>query len=186
MECEHRVRMRYGGLLLVGCWLLIAVSSVGAATVSDMLGRTVVVPDRPLRVVSLAPSLTETVYGLGRGDWLVGVTEFCDYPPEARSKTRVGGIAAPSLERIVSLAPDLVLTTAEGNSRNTMEQLERLGIATFALKPDSYAGVIGSIESLGRVLGAERAAWRVVGEIQERVRASGPPWPIARTRGFFI
>ena len=170
MGCWCRMCLRGGGLLLVGCWLLIAASSVGAATVSDMLGRTVVVPDRPLRVVSLAPSLTETVYALGRGDWLVGVTEFCDYPPEARSKPRVGGIAAPSLERIVSLAPDLALTTAEGNSRNTMEQLERLGISTFALKPDSYAGVIGSIESLGRVLGAERAAWRVVQEIQERVR----------------
>ena len=167
----HRACMRGGGLLLAGCWLLIAASSVCAATVSDMLGRTVVVPDRPLRVVSLAPSLTETVYALGRGDWLVGVTDFCDYPPEARTKPRVGGIAAPSLERIVSRAPDLALTTAEGNSRTTMEQLERLGIATFALKTDSYAGVIGSIESLGRVLGAERAAWRVVGEIRERVRA---------------
>ena len=108
MSCEHRVCIWGGGLLLVGCWLLIAASSVGAATISDMLGRTVVVPDRPLRVVSLAPSLTETVYGLGRGDWLVGVTEFCDYPPEARSKTRVGGIAAPSLERIVSLAPEVL------------------------------------------------------------------------------
>ena len=174
MGCGRRMWVRGGGLLLVGCWLLVAVTSVGAATVSDMLGRTVVVPDRPLRVVSLAPSLTETVYALGRGDWLVGVTEFCDYPPEARSKPRVGGIAAPSLERIVSLAPDLALTTAEGNSRNTMEQLERLGIATFALKPDSYAGVIGSIESLGRALGAERAAWRVV-------RAEGSPRDTART-----
>jgi len=134
-----------------------------------MLGRSIGVPDRPLRLVSLAPSLTETVYALGRGDWLVGVTEFCDYPAEARTKPKVGGTAAPNLERIVSLAPDLVLTTADGNSRKTLDQLDQLGIPTFALKPDSYEHVIGSISVLGRLLRAESAAGQVVREIQERV-----------------
>jgi iron complex transport system substrate-binding protein len=134
-----------------------------------MLGRNIGVPDRPLRLVSLAPSLTETVYALGRGDWLVGVTEFCDYPAEARTKPKVGGTTAPSLERIVSLAPDLVLTTADGNSRKTLEQLDQLGIPTFALKPDSYEHVIGSIALLGRVLRAEPLAGQVVRGIQERV-----------------
>lgn len=171
-----------GWSLLIGCWLLFVVASAEAGTVTDMLGRNVLVPDRPLRLVSLAPSLTETVYALGRGDWLVGVTEVCDYPPEARSKPKVGGIAAPSLERIVSLAPDLVLTTAEGNSRNTLEQLGRLGIATFALKPDNYAGVIESIAVLGRVLREEPAAAQVVRSIQDRVLAvrtmvAGRPQP---------
>ena len=157
------------GHLLIGCWLLLAAGSVEAGAATDMLGRDVHVPDRPLRLVSLAPSITETIYALGRGDWLVGVTDVCDYPPEARTKPKVGGIAAPSLERIVSLAPDLVLATAEGNSRNSLEQVERLGIPTFALKPDSYAHVIGSIAALGRVLRAEAAAEHVVREIRERV-----------------
>ncbi len=135
-----------------------------------MLGRSIRAPDRPLRLVSLAPSLTETVYALGRGDWLVGVTEVCDYPPEARTKPKVGGIAAPSLERIVALAPDVVLTTAEGNSLNTLEQMDRLGIAAFALKPDSYAGLIESVRALGRLLGADASADRVVREIETRVQ----------------
>jgi iron complex transport system substrate-binding protein len=163
--------VRQGLALLAGSCLLLGAWSAEAANVTDMLGRHIPVPDRPLRLVSLAPSLTETVYALGRGDWLVGVTDICDYPAEARAKPKVGGIAAPSLERIVSLSPDLVLTTAEGNSRNTLEQLERLGIVTFALKPDSYAGVIESMRALGRLLGAEPVARQVVGEIQERVRA---------------
>lgn len=155
--------------LLIGGMLLLTVAQAEAASVVDMLGRDVLVPDRSLRLVSLAPSLTETIYALGRGDWVAGVTDICDYPPEARTKPKVGGIAAPSLERIVSLAPDLVLATAEGNSRNTLEQLAQLGIPTFALKPDSYRHLIESIVALGRVLRAESAAELIAREIERRV-----------------
>src|SRR5512144_669062 len=69
--------------------LCIAVGVAPAAVVPDMLGRHVTIPDRPLRVVSLAPSITETIYALERGDWLVGVTDVCDYPPRARELPRV-------------------------------------------------------------------------------------------------
>jgi cobalamin transport system substrate-binding protein len=141
-----------------------------AAVVPDMLGRPVAIPDRPLRVVSLAPSITETVYALGRGEWLVGVTAVCDYPPPARALPKVGGIAAPSLEQIVRLRPDLVFATAEGNSRNLLDQLERLGLATFALRPDSYGGVVESIRAVGRALATDQGAHRVVDDMERSVR----------------
>jgi iron complex transport system substrate-binding protein len=157
--------------VLALCWLCAAASTAGAADVRDMLGRRIAIPDRPLRLVSLAPSITETVYALGREGWLVGVTAVCDYPPPARTLPRVGGIAAPSVERVVHLQPDLVLLTAEGNSRETMEQLERLGVATFALRPDSYAGALESMLILGRALGAELSARRIVEGIRDRVSA---------------
>jgi iron complex transport system substrate-binding protein len=141
-----------------------------AAIVSDMLGRPIEIPDRPLRLVSLAPSITETVYALGRGEWLVGVTAVCDYPPPARALPKVGGIAAPNLEQIVRLRPDVVFATAEGNSRDLLDQLERVGLATFALRPDSYAGVLESILAVGRALAADQPARRVVDELERSVR----------------
>jgi iron complex transport system substrate-binding protein len=155
-------------LLLWGAALCVTAE---AATVEDMLGRRTTIPDRPLRLVSMAPSITETMYALGRGEWLVGVTAVCDYPPQARALPKVGGIAAPNLEQIVRLRPDIVFTTAEGNSRDLLDQLERLGVITFALRPDSYGGVIESILAMGRAVGAEQAARRIVEEMQQRVRA---------------
>ncbi|MBI4735792.1 MAG: cobalamin-binding protein [candidate division NC10 bacterium] len=155
-------------LLTIFLWLVVAVSPAHAATLPDMLGRPVAVPDGPLRLVSLAPSLTEIVFALGRGDWLVGVTEFCDYPPAARSKPRIGGTMTPNLERVVQVRPDLVLATAEGNPRDRVAHLERLGIPVFAVKPDGYAGVLASIRTLGRVLRAEAEAAALSQEMERR------------------
>ncbi|MGD0265148.1 MAG: cobalamin-binding protein [Candidatus Methylomirabilota bacterium] len=158
--------------LLTGIlWLLLAAAPAQAATITDMLGRPVTVPDGPLRVVSLAPSLTEIVFALGRGDWLVGVTDFCDYPPEARSKPRVGGPMTPDLERVVRARPDLALATADGNPRETLAQLARLHIPVFAVKAEGYAGILGSAEAVGRALRAEREAAALVQDIQDRVAA---------------
>ena len=140
-----------------------------SADVMDMLGRSVFLPDRPLRLVSLAPSLTEIVFALGRGDWLVGVTNFCDYPAEARSKPKIGGSITPDLERIVGLRPDLVLATSDGNPRETMAQLARLHVPVFAVKPEAYAGILASIEAVGRALRAGGEAAALVQEIQGRV-----------------
>jgi len=145
-------------------------TAASAAAVPDMLGRPIEIPDRPLRLVSLAPSITETVYALGRGDWLVGVTAVCDYPAAARALPKVGGIAAPNLEQIVRLRPDLVLATAEGNARDLLDRLERLGLRTFALQPDSYDRVVDSIRVLGRALNADQAAHRVAGEVEQSVQ----------------
>jgi iron complex transport system substrate-binding protein len=163
----------WAALLILGI-AGVAVSAVlgaaEAAVVPDMLGRPVAIPDRPLRVVSLAPSITETIYAVGRGDWLIGVTDVCDYPPPARELPRVGGIAAPNLEQIVRLRPDLVFATAEGNARDLLDRLERLGLATFALQPDGYEGVVGSILAMGRALAAEPAARGIVDDIRRQVR----------------
>jgi len=163
-------------------WVLLVVTPAQAATLADMLGRPMTIPDGPMRVVSLAPSLTEIVFALGRGDSLVGVTDFCDYPPEARSKPRIGGPMTPDAERIVRLRPDLVLATAEGNPRDTVAQLARLRIPVFAVKPEGYAGILASIEAVGRALGAEAAATALTRDIQARVAAihravSGRPRP---------
>ena len=91
-----------------------------ALTVTDQTGRSLTLPAPPRRIVSLVPSVTEILFAIGAQDVLVGVTDFCDYPPEARKKPSVGGMVAPSLETIVALKPDLVVATSAGNRRETV------------------------------------------------------------------
>src|SRR5207245_8041803 len=94
-------------------WLLAVSPPVTAFTTRDMLGRDVTLAAPPARVVSLVPSVTEILYALNAEDVLVGVTDFCDFPPEARRKPRVGGMIAPSLEAIVAVRPDLAVATTD-------------------------------------------------------------------------
>jgi iron complex transport system substrate-binding protein len=126
--------------------------------VIDETGRKVNVPDHPQRLVSLAPSITEIVYALGLGDSLVGDTEYCDYPPDAKHKPHVGAVLNPSLEEIVALKPDLALGIAEANRREIAEQLERLGIPLYGLTAHTMDDMLRSVDDLGGLLGKQNAA----------------------------
>jgi len=132
-----------------------AEGSAGLVRVTDETGRAVAVPQPVRRIVSLAPNLTETLFALGLGDRVVGVTDYCDYPPEATTKEHVGGPVSPNLEKIAALRPDLVLATRSGGNRlSTVQSLETLGIAVFATDPHSVDEVILSTERLGELAGA--------------------------------
>jgi iron complex transport system substrate-binding protein len=124
--CRRIVEARSLGALAL--LLLFSASAISARVVTDQTGRRVNLPDHPRRLVSIAPSITETLYSLGLGDRLVGDTDYCDYPPQAKALPHVGALLNPSLEKIVALKPDLVLGTDEANRRETADQLERLGI----------------------------------------------------------
>ena len=129
-----------------------------AGEVTDMLGRRVRIPDHAARIVSLAPSITETVFVLGDGDRLVGVTDYCDYPPEATRKPRVGGISTPSFEAILALRPDLILATSESNYEEHVQRLASLGLPVYVIRPVDFETVLESIERIGVVLGREAPA----------------------------
>lgn len=150
--------------------LLFLVASAPARQVIDQTGRSVNVPERPQRLISLAPSITETIYALGLGGRLVGNTDYCDYPPEAKQKPRVGSVLNPNLERIVALKPDLVIGSAEANRLETADRLERLGIPLYGVTAHTVDEALASIEDLGRALGDEAAARNVV--VQLRARAA--------------
>jgi iron complex transport system substrate-binding protein len=139
--------------------------------ITDQTGRRVNIPENPQRLISLAPSITETLYALGLGDRIVGDTTYCDYPPEARLKPHVGALLNPSLEKIVALKPDLVLGVAESNRRETADQLERLGIPLYGLTAHSVKDTLISIEDLGQVLGQEARARLLVAGLRRRVGA---------------
>ena len=137
--------------------------------VTDEVGRTVRVPVNPVRIVSLAPSLTETVYALGAEDRLVGDTDYCDYPPEAQKKRKVGGVIDPNLEEIAALHPELVLVTKGANRLETVRALDTFGIPTYATDPHEVDEIITSTEKLADVLNVPAAGKAVAEDLQRRL-----------------
>jgi iron complex transport system substrate-binding protein len=137
--------------------------------VTDEAGRTVRVPQPVRRIVSLAPSLTETIYALGLQDRLVGDTDYCDYPADAQKKTKVGGAINPSLEQIVALHPDLVLVTKGLNRLETVHSLDTLGISSYATDPHTVDEIITSSKKLADVLGASEAGSSVAADMHHRL-----------------
>jgi len=149
--------------------LLGAAVDAAAFTVRDMHGVDVVLKAPPQRIVSLVPSATELIYALGGEDRLVGRTDFCDYPPAAKSKTSVGGMISPSLETLVALKPDLVIVTSSGNREETFKQIERLGIAVYRVGADRISEVKEVARRMGQLTGREAAVGPLLDAIDRRV-----------------
>ncbi|GAB4390827.1 MAG: helical backbone metal receptor [Thermodesulfovibrionales bacterium] len=122
------------------------------------------------RIVSLAPSMTETLYALGLGDKVVGVTAFCDYPPEAREKPAVGGMSNPSLEAVVSLRPDLVVLTTDGNPKEFEERLRSLGIRTYVFRARTMGELPAGIREMGEALGVGERAGALASRMEATFR----------------
>jgi iron complex transport system substrate-binding protein len=115
--------------------LVLLPSPAPTLTLMDQTGREVTLPVPPRRIVSLVPSVTEVLFAIAAQDLLVGVTDFCDYPPEARRKPSVGGMVAANLETILMLKPDIVIATTAGNREETVVQLQRLRIPVYLVNP---------------------------------------------------
>ena len=119
------------------------------------------------RIISLAPSVTETLFGLGLGDRVVGVTQYCDYPPEARNKAKVGGFHNPNYEAVMALRPDLVvMLESEAQPRQVFD---RLGVDTLQMHHKSIDGILDSIDLLGTTFGAEPRAEEITSDIRARL-----------------
>lgn len=126
-------------------------------------------PPPPKRIVSLAPALTETIFSLGLGDRVVGVTNDCDRPDEARSKAKVGGMANPSLEAIIALKPDIVVMTTDGNPKVISKWLTKLGIKTYIFKSRRLNELPAGIREMGQALGAGPASDHLAENIEKSI-----------------
>lgn len=140
-------------------------------SVTDEAGRTVKVPAKVERVVSLAPNLTEIVYAVGAGDQLVGNTTYCDYPEAARNVAKVGDTLQPSIERILSLRPQLVLVSTASQLEAFTRQLDEHGIVVYVTNPGDLEGVFRSLENVGQLLNHEEQAKQLVQQL--RTSAAG-------------
>lgn len=141
-----------------------------ARSVMDQLDRKVRLPKEIDRIVSLAPSITESIFAIDQGHKVVGVTRYSDYPPQVKDIPSVGSYINLNVEKIVSLRPDLCLATKDGNPYQTIQQLERAGIPVYALDPRDLPAVMDTIEELGRLLGAQEQADQVVGEMRAELK----------------
>ncbi len=139
-------------------------------TLTDAFGNTVEIEETVERIVSLAPSHTETLYALGLGDQVVGVTEFCNYPPEVADKPKVGGFANIDLEMVVGLEPNLVLATSL-HVAEAVPALQERGVTVFVTDPQTVAETLETILTIGKVTGREEAAETLVAQMQERIDA---------------
>jgi len=180
MEVRNRLWRAALSALLFAAPLPLSVSARvqnGAAPalreVTDETGRVVKIPQPVLRIVSLAPSLTETVYALGLQDRLVGDTDYCDYPADAAKKHKVGGAINPNMEEVAALKPDVVLVVKSLNRLETVRALEQLGIAVYSADPHSVGDVLSSMKKLSGVLGADDAGARLDEKLEGRLATIG-------------
>lgn len=138
---------------------------------TDDLGRTVTIPVKVTRVVSLAPSLTENIFAAGAGDRLVGVTTFCNYPEAANSIQKVGDTISPNIETIVALKPDIVFVSTASQIEAFLKTLEQNGIAVYVTNPNSLDGVFKNLKQLGIIFGTEKVATDLVNGLEDREQA---------------
>jgi iron complex transport system substrate-binding protein len=156
----------------------LAVPCFASRTLTDEMGRTVVVPDHPHRVICLMPTVTDTVFALGAGDDVVAISDYTKYPAAALTKPSVGDLIKPSIEMILSLHPDLVIGTQPKGPMEVTDQLERAGIPIFLVSPHGMAGIFNSIQSVGMALNRTPQADALIHHLQQRVDAVR-----ARTKG---
>ena len=167
-----RLRLIRFGICIVLLSLLVSMvagcqQSFQPGTFVDDMGREVTIEEIPERIVSHVPGITEILFALGLGERVVGVSEYCDYPEEAKSKPKVGGFWNPSMEGIVALDPDLVFTM--GSVEYVMTQLDSLEIPCIALQPKDMNGVLKNIELVGKVTGTEGRADKLIRDMQDSI-----------------
>jgi iron complex transport system substrate-binding protein len=143
---------------------------VSGPVVHDGLGRAVTLrTPRPSRIVSLAPSATDTLAALGAGARLVGVSDFCHPPPEASGARRIGGLLTPDLETIRSLHPDLLVGSTSGNDPGLASQAASLGLPLYILDAPDVAHVLSGIAGLADAIGDHARGVEVVQGLQARL-----------------
>jgi iron complex transport system substrate-binding protein len=120
----------------------------------------------PNRIVSLAPNITEILFAMDLGDRIAGVTNFCDYPEGAKKIPKIGGMSNPSLEAVVSLKPDIVVLTTDGNQKEFNERLHSLKIKTYVFKARRLSELPQGIRDMGTALGEREKANSLASEIE--------------------
>lgn len=164
---EKMARRRHAAVLVTA--LAVVGGCFDGGGIETATGARVAAANPPQRIVSLAPSLTETLFALGVGDRVVGVTRYCAYPPEVRNLPVIGGHLDPSFEAIVALEPDLVvlIPSGEANAR----RLEALGVPVLQIDQHDVHSVLESISVVAAACGVDDAGERLRADVERRLAA---------------
>ena len=136
---------------------------------TDEAGRTITLPAKVTRFVSLAPNLTEIVFAIGAGEGLVGRTTYCNYPAEALKVEAVGDTLKPSIERIIALRPQVVFVSTASQLEAFTSELEAHHIAVYVTDSHDLEGVFRSVSKLADVLGKRSQADQLLKQLRDRV-----------------
>ena len=162
-------------VLLTGCSKA-EESSLPKREFVDSRGKSVKIVYPPRRIVSIIPSTTELLYAVGAGDQVAGVTTWCDYPPEAKSKPKIGDIMV-DYEKLASLKPDVVVTSFS-TTRKASTEIESKGYPLFSIEPLSFEQIIASLRQLGALTGHDAEGEKAAAALEARVKAIvAPPGP---------
>jgi iron complex transport system substrate-binding protein len=121
------------------------------------------------RIASLAPSVTETLFAIGVGSQVVGISQYTDYPPKARRLPKIGSFLTPNIEAIVALRPTIVIGLLISSDLREIRALQAAAITTLMVDDGSVAAVEASIEAIGQAVGQPRAAHDLVAQIRTRI-----------------
>lgn len=144
-------------------------ANIASRTFVDDAGRKLFIAKAPNRVVSLAPSITEMLFALGLDEQIVGVTDFCDYPPAALTKPKIG-YARPNLESLIALRPDLIVAPQEFLRADLLAKLEQLKIPVFLIEAKSVEDIFAQIQSLGKMFNRTAMSDDLTRAMRERVQ----------------
>jgi iron complex transport system substrate-binding protein len=141
-----------------------------AKNFTDELNRNVTIKDfPPKKIVSLSPNITEILFELGLGDKIVGVTKECNYPEAAKKKEKVSSYMNFNEELLVSMKPDVILMSAEGNMKGQMAEMERLGLTVYAVKTSKVSDIVTAINDIGQVTDKTKEAEKLSENIERAV-----------------
>jgi len=146
-----------------------AAHAQAAITVKDDAGLTVTVSKPAMRVVSMAPSVTELLFAAGGGNQVVGAVNYSDYPEAAKRIPRIGSNREVDMEFLISLKPDLIVAWRHNSSERQIEMVRRLGIPVFQSDPQTLDGIPDSVLRLGRLLGTDAAAKTTATQLREQL-----------------
>jgi len=142
---------------------------VGSEGMAQERPRTASTPAIPKKIISLAPSVTEILFALGLGDRLVGVTTFCNYPPEAQRIAKIGDFINPNVEAIIAKKPDLVIGVSGATDPDKARQMERLGLKVTLVPVPTLQKILSSIRLIADLGGKEAAGERLVSSLQAQI-----------------
>ncbi|MCM8800634.1 MAG: cobalamin-binding protein [Candidatus Omnitrophica bacterium] len=124
--------------------------------------------EHKLRVISLAPSITEILFALGLDEEIVGVSSFCNYPPQANNKPRIGSFSQPDIEKIISLRPDIVFCTGLQQER-VVNQLKQLNLKLYISDPKNIEELMVSIKEIGQITNRVKEADELVNNMRRNI-----------------
>jgi iron complex transport system substrate-binding protein len=173
----------FRALLRIASFIGLAAAAFACAKPAAPAGSTAAIPQR---IVSLTPALTEILFAVNAGDRVVGVTQFCDYPPEAKSKPKVGGYVNPSVEAALALKPDLVVVSPGPGNRDSALAMRRAGLRVEIVPAETLEDSLAAIEAVGRLAGDEAKGRELAAQVRARIDLVAKRWAAAKpVRTFF-